>query len=438
MNFRKIFLLFILVSLFQSDPILAQKLYPVGNGWANNSVNVTSFRKNSVATIYNIQFTAYYDAEGYLTLAKRVIGSKKWTVRKSKYKGNVKDAHNVISIMPDGDGYLHVSWDHHSNKLRYARGLEPYGLELGKEESMTGLQEMEVTYPEFYKMADGGLLFIYRDGASGKGNLVMNRYDLVTKKWEQIQSNLISGEGARNAYWQACVDRDGTIHVSWVWRETPDVETNHDLCYARSLDGGKTWYGSSCNDYTLPITASTAEYITYIPQGSDLINQTTMTTDNIGRPFIATYWNDSELNIPQYRVVYMNKGKWYTLNLDFRKTPFTLGGEGTKRIPVSRPQLVAKWNNDVTSLYLLFRDEERGNKVSMAVCKDITLNKWELVDLTDFSVGSWEPSIDTELWRDKELLNIFVQKAEQVDAEGEANIAPQKVQILEVDKSYFK
>ena len=48
-----------------------------------------------------------------------------------------------------------------------------------------------------------------------------------------VHDILIDGEGERNAYWQMYVDKAGVIYLSWVWRETQLVETNHDLCYAR-------------------------------------------------------------------------------------------------------------------------------------------------------------------------------------------------------------
>jgi hypothetical protein len=32
-----------------------------------------------------------------------------------------------------------------------------------------------VTYPEFHALPGGDLLFLYRDGGSGGGNLAMNR-----------------------------------------------------------------------------------------------------------------------------------------------------------------------------------------------------------------------------------------------------------------------
>ncbi|QIK53697.1 neuraminidase [Dysgonomonas sp. HDW5B] len=412
--------------------IYSQQLVPVGHGWANNSVNVTVFRKNSLVTYKDTQFIAYYDNDGCLILGKRKLPKGEWILDKTQYTGNVNDAHNSISIMADGDGYLHVSWDHHGHPLRYAKSIAPLSLELGDKQPMTRELEENVTYPEFYKMPNGDLIFIYRDGQSGKGNLVLNRYNVKTKTWNQLQKNLIDGEGKRNAYAQSCVDDKGVIHISWVWRETPDVATNHDLCYAKSLDGGITWMNSMGEKYILPIIAETSEYAALIPQNSELINQTAMTTDSKGNPYIATYWREKNSDIPQYHIVYNKDHEWKVLNLNFRNTSFSLKGGGTKRIPISRPQLIVDTKGKNTNLFLLFRDEERGGKVSMAICKDINANTWSIDDLTDFSVGSWEPSFDTELWRNKKQLHIFVQKADQVDGEGKADIAPQKVQVLEV------
>lgn len=430
MKIKKYILLsFILLSV----STYAQKLIPVAPGWSNNSVNVTVFRKNSLVTHNDVQFIAYYDPDGFLTLGKRNIGEDSWTINKTRYKGNVSDAHNSISIMTDGDGYLHVSWDHHGHPLRYAKGIAPYSLELGEKQPMTGSLETNVTYPEFLKMPDGDLIFMYRDGQSGRGNLVMNRYNLKSKSWIQIQKNFIDGENQRNAYWQSCIDDKGTIHLSWVWRETADVATNHDLCYARSYDGGVSWENSKGEKYSLPITAAKSEIACPIPQNSELINQTSMVTDAKGNPYIATYWREQDSDIPQYHIVYYTGKKWNDLNLGFRKTPFSLKGTGTKRIPASRPQVVAKIKGKSTELSLLFRDEERGGKASVAISKDIKKNKWEIRDLTDFSLGSWEPSFDTELWRSKGLLHVFVQKVEQIDGEGKADVEPQMVNVLEIE-----
>lgn len=410
---------------------LSVKNTDVDSGWAANSVNTVIFRKNSLVTFGNTQFIGFYNGAGYVVIGKRAGGSKAWQLRQTPYKGNTSDAHNTISIIVDGAGYLHLSWDHHNNPLRYCRSVQPGSLEMSSKMPMTGKAEASVSYPEFYKLPDGDLLFFYRNGASGRGNLVMNRYSVHTKQWTQLHDNLIDGEGARSAYWQACVDSRGTIHLSWVWRESPDVSSNHDLCYARSRDGGKTWEKSTGQNYVLPIRAATAENACSIPQKSELINQTSMYADAQGHPYIATYWREADSPIPQYHLVFNTGSQWQIQNLGFRKTPFSLSGAGTKRIPISRPQIIAWQSGRLLSAALIYRDEERGNRISMALNKDLRQTGWQLHYLGTEPVGSWEPTYDTELWKTKGILNLFVQNVEQVDAEGKAALPPQMIRVVE-------
>jgi hypothetical protein len=315
--------------------------------------------------------------------------------------------------------------------LNYAIGKAPGSLELSPKQNIINEKENKVSYPEFYRLPAGDLLFFYRDGGSGNGNLVLNRYDIKSKKWTRLQDNLIDGQKKRNAYWQITTDVKGTIHISWVWRESPDVASNHDLAYARSLDGGKTWQKSTGENYVLPINAETAEYALKIPQKSELINQTSMFADALGHPFIATYWKENANSVPQYHIVYKIGEKWEVSNLGFRKTDFSLSGTGTKQIPISRPQIIAWSKGNVQKAALLFRDQEQGERVSMAITDDISSNQWRIQNLSDFSVGSWEPSYDTTLWNDKHILNLFVQKTIQVDGEGKADIEPQPVGVIE-------
>lgn len=422
-------LFLLILFLCTALPMKSQRLVEAGKGYSSTSVNTTVFRNNSIVTHGDTQYISYYDPEGYLIVGKRVLGSKEWTLQRSQYKGKVQDAHNIISIMVDGDGYLHVSFDHHGQKLNYCRSISPNSLTLGEKEAMIGNNEVDVTYPEFYLLANGDLLFAYRSGASGRGNLVMNRYDLKTRKWARVQDILIDGENARNAYWQLCVDSSGTIHLSWVWRETWHVETNHDLCYARSLDGGKTWQKANGEKYELPIRLGNAEYACRIPQNSELINQTSMSTDAAGNPYIATYWRSGDSDVPQYRIVWHDGQQWHSRQVMERKTAFSLKGGGTKMIPIARPRMVV----DKNKMYYIFRDEERGSKVSMAYTADACQGEWTVKDLTDFSVNAWEPSYDTELWKAKKQLHIYVQDARQGDGEQLSEAEPQPVYVLELD-----
>lgn len=405
----------------------------VGPAWANNSVNAVIFRKNSLVTFRDTQYMAYYNNDRFVVLGKRRSGSSKWQVQQTPYQGNAADAHNTISIMVDGDGYLHIAWDHHNNPLNYCKSVSPGSLELTGRLSMTGSNEQKVTYPEFYKMPNGNMLFFYRNGASGNGNLVINEYQIATRKWVSVQSNLVDGERKRNAYWQACTDTRGTLHISWVWRESPDVASNHDMCYARSTDGGKTWEKSTGEKYRLPITEASAEYVCKIPQKSELINQTSMVADDKGNPFIATYFKETGDTIPQYQVIYKTGNKWQVQNLGFRKTSFSLSGMGTKRIPISRPQIVTLTSGKIVKAIVIFRDTERGDKASAAICNNINTKKWVVKDIAEDTLGNWEPTYDTELWKKKNILHLFIQNVVQADAEGNSATPPQPVKVLEWD-----
>ena len=406
----------------------APRLVEVDKGYSSTSVNTTIFRNSSLASFEGKQYIAYYDAEGWMVIGSRLLNEDTWTLKRSQYKGNVKDAHNVISLMVDGEGYLHVAFDHHGHPLNYCRSVAPHSLELGDKEPMTGVDEKDVTYPEFYRLANGDLLFAYRSGASGRGNLVLNRYSLKTRQWERVQDILIDGENLRNAYWQLYVDAKGTIHLSWVWRETWLVETNHDLCYARSFDGGETWYKTTGEIYELPIRLDNAEYACRIPQNSELINQTSMSADAEGNPLIATYWRDQDSDIPQYRLVWFDGKQWQSQQVSNRTTPFSLKGGGTKMIPISRPRMVV----DKNEAYYIFRDEERGSKVSMYYTKNMKEGKWEVKDLTEFAVNAWEPSHDSELWKSDKKLHLFVQDTRQGDGERQMQTEPQMVYVLEI------
>lgn len=408
------------------------RLVKAGDGYSRTSVNTAVFRGSSVISHGKQQYISFYDEDGYVVLGKRKTGDKKWTLHKTQYKGNIADAHNVISIGVDGDGYIHASFDHHGNPLHYARSVAPGSLELGELMPMTGGDdEKDVTYPEFYTMPGGDLIFAYRSGRSGQGNLVLNRYSVKDKKWNRVHDILIDGEGQRNAYWQMYVDPSGIMHLSWVWRETWMVETNHDLCYARSKDGGKTWERSDGTKYALPITMESAEVAWAIPQKSELINQTSMTADSKGHPYIATYWRDADSTVPQYRLVWHDGNEWKMNTVGERKQPFSLAGGGTKMIPISRPRIAC----DGKKAYYIFRDAERGSKVSVAYTPEIGKSGWTVSDVTDFAVDAWEPSFDTNLWNNRRKLHVYVQTAHQGDGEkvADASESSSPVYVLEID-----
>lgn len=406
---------------------------PIGPGWARNSVNAVIFRTHALTTSGDTQFASYYDQDANVIIARRKLGATNWKIHNTGFKGNTHDAHNAICIGVDGEGYLHLSWDHHGHPLNYRRSTTPGGFDFSEPLPMTGEGENRVTYPEFYNHPDGGFIFMYRDGSSGAGNTMLNRYDTASRKWRAVQHPLIDGEGERNGYTnQLAIDHKGRWHLSWTWRSAGDVATNHNLLYAVSPDEGKSWFKSNGEEYALPITYATAEIVSEIPQNSELINQCTMDVDSKGNPMIASYWRTPESEVPQYQLTWYDGAKWQLNQISQRTTPFRLSGGGTRRIPISRPQLAVDKDDRI---YVIFRDEERASRISVAMTADPKREEWATFDLTEDSVDMWEPSYDTQLWKRDGLLHIFKQKVGQGQRETLEEIQPQIVSILEWDPS---
>jgi hypothetical protein len=70
-----------------------------------------------------------------------------------------------------------------------------------------------------------------------------------------------------------------------------------------------------------------------------------------------------------------------------------------------------------SQVIVIFRDEERGSRVSAAVSRNLSRNSWDLRDLTQTPVGMWEPTYDSAAWTAKHELHLFVQNVGQGDAE---------------------
>ena len=410
----------------QEDPVRVSRL---GLGWARSSVNAVIFRTASLASHGSTQYAAYYDDSAHVVLAKRGIGDTTWTIARTPYTNDVSDAHNAIAIAVDGSGVLHVAWAEHNKALHYARAVRAGSLVLGPPEPMTGQREERVTYPQFYSLPAGDLLFVYRDGQSGSGDVLLDRYDVRRRAWRVLQHPLIAGEGKRNAYVnQLAIDARGGWHLSWVWRDSPDVASNHDVLYARSADEGQTWHTSSGAAYSLPITAATAEVAWAVPPGSELINQTSGAVDRNGRPLIATYWRDAGSEVPQLRLVWHDGRRWRASRVGDRTLAFRLSGGGTKRIPLSRPQVLVGRSGDVIVVY---RDQERGGGVTVARSTDPARARWTVRELWTSPVGQWEPTYDVDRWRRDGRLSLFVQRVGQGDAESLEDVPAQPVLVLD-------
>lgn len=260
------FILSLLTSSAWAEPRVVEAV-DVATVWAGHPVDFC------LLTHGERQFVAYYDAERQMIVAQRLLFEKAFShYRLPEQTG--WDSHNYITMAMDADGYLHLSGNMHVHLLAYFRSRAPLDAStLERTPAMVGENEDRVTYPQFISRPDGSLVFTYRDGSSGSGNQIYNVYDTATKQWRRLlDTPLTDGLGKMNAYFDGpFLGPDGFFHLCWVWRDTPDCATNHDVCYARSKDL-QHWENSVGNALTLPISPDTSEVIDPVPPGGGLIN----------------------------------------------------------------------------------------------------------------------------------------------------------------------
>ena len=416
------------------EPAGGARQIPISRAaWAGSSVNVVANARQPVFTHGRTQFAAFYDAERFMVLARRSIEGGAWETRRTAYQGNAADAHNSISLVADGAGFLHVAWDHHGSPLSYARGAAPGSIDLGPKQPMTGQLESRVTYPQFHRLPGGDLLFLYRDGASGRGVLVLTRYAVATGRWTAVQSNLIDGEGERSPYWDMTIDRRGALHLAWIWRESPDVATNHDICYARSDDEGRTWSSSGGTRLAVPFSARTAEYAARIPQQSNLMNSPAIAADEAGRPYVTTYWSSTPGAPPRFRVVHHDGAAWRIIDGPAQPDVFTLAGGGTKAPPISRAVVLVEPAGRANRIHLVFRDPgpARGGRVIAATLERPDAPSWSVRELVSEPIGAWEPAIDPAAWSGDRQVHMLVQRVVQRDGDDRTGTAaPTPISLL--------
>lgn len=421
------------------DPSADVTLLPLSDSaWAGSSVNVLAGIRSNLFSDGDYQFAAFYDGGGRLVLARRRSDEDRWLVEPTAHVANATDAHNHVALAVDGGGFLHVAWDHHNSVLQYARSRTPFRLDI-EPAPMLGDREKEVTYPQFHRLPDGRLLFLYRDGGSGRGALVVNRYDPATGTWSRLQDRLVDGEGERSAYWDAFVDARGTIHIAWNWRESPDVASNHDIVYARSTDGGEHWQDVDGREIPLPMTAATSRPAWTVPRRHNLMNPPTVTADASGRPLIASYWSDAPRQQPRFRVLWFDGARWRLRDGPATTVPFSLSGAGTRHPPVSRAVVFAGPPAASDVVYLVYRDDGEGGAVMLASLANLAAGDWRLTRLVEGPLGGWEPGFDPGRYAARREVHMLLQAVGQVDGRDDlaAPVAPTALRVLALEPDRF-
>ena len=277
----------------------------------------------SLLTDGNRQYIAYYNAGRNMVVGQRDIGDENFslhimtpTTRQSAGGTSTVlgwDSHNYVTLGIDKEGYLHLSGNMHVNPLTYFRSNKPGDIStLVQVMEMTGKDEKRCTYPHFINNREGELLFHYRDGSSGSGNEIYNIYSCETKKWSRLlDTPLTDGQGLMNAYQsQPVLLADDWYHVYWVWRDTPDCSTNHDLSYMKSPDL-KNWFNAFGEPVTLPATLGKRSVIVDpVPVKGGMINLAAkLCLDENNKPFFIYHKYDPDGNL-QLFAARTGNNKW--------------------------------------------------------------------------------------------------------------------------------
>lgn len=292
--------------------------------WAGHSVGF------ALVTKPPYQYVAYYDSVRELTVVQRNLNEHSWTYTKLNITTGW-DSHNYLAMAIDDDGYLHLSGNMHAVPLVYFRTSQPEKAStFVKLNRMVGINESSVTYPIFMRGPENEFIFTYRDGYSGNGNQIYDIYDLKSKTWKRLLDKpLTNGEGKRNAYFNGPIlGPDNYFHLVWVWRESGDCSTNHDLSYARSKDLVH-WETSTGKPLALPITLETCEIVDPVPQHGGIINNNDrIGFDQQGRVTISYHKNDAN-NYTQPWTARLENGVWKKYQVTNWPWHWDFGGGGS-------------------------------------------------------------------------------------------------------------
>lgn len=269
----------------------------VGEVWAGHPVGF------ALLTEAPYQFVAYYDAGRQWVVASRKLDDTAWTrVPLPEHVG--WDSHNYLTMALDDQKHLHLSGNMHVRPLVYFKTARPLDIRsLARVDRLTGTEEGCMTYPRFFRGPDAEFIYTYRDGSSGSGNQIYDVYDAQKGAWSRLlDTPLTDGEGKMNAYIDGPnLGPDGYYHCVWVWRDTPDCATNHDVSYMRSRDL-QHWENARGDALALPVTIeSPGSVVDPVAPGGGAINGNVKLGFDAGdRPVVTYHKYDTDGNSQVY------------------------------------------------------------------------------------------------------------------------------------------
>ncbi len=381
----------------------------------DGGLNGAAFTNDNLWTHGDLQFAVWVDGDGSPVVGRRRVTGGGWrTVDLGALAGNPlgaptpPDAHRVFAIAVDEQGFVHVAGNMHASELRYVRSRRPLDIGGWDEAPMVGSEETSVTYPAFVRSPDGALLFFYRDGGAGRGDVVLNRLDGPAGAWRRVATLIDGASSDESAYLQrVAVDAErGRIHLLFLWRAGDDAGTNRDVSYLASDDGGSTWHSSDGSVAELPVTHGRADVVARTGEGSAvLLNQGGMAVDGDGFPH-AVFLVDERAGTGEDLVhVWQEAGGWRHARV---QGPTDVAG---------RPALVGAGRGTPVLVWTERRDRDSSELRVGALGDDRTTGAATLARLP---VGVWEPTFDSRAAAELATLSILLPLRQTAEGPQEA------------------
>lgn len=388
--------------------------------------NAVAFGRSNVVTRkvgdVTTQYAAWWDSHQNPVIGKRVMPDGLWsTYDLAGIPGNPlfaplpPDGHNSLAIGIDADGRIHVAGNMHDVPLRYVRSTNPDDITQWTVGSMVGTNETSVTYPQFVRVGST-LLFFYRDGGAGNGDMFINRW--TGTAWVRVVT-IATGAGltpVQSPYFcQPAVGQDGSLHVFAVWRVGASFTGTHDICHMKSVDNGVTWTSITGTPLTLPVAApgSTGGTGSIMPIAlavtaglRGLINQTGAGIDAAGRPHMATWMYSADNNTANtfdLHHVYWDGAAWVD------EIVRSVTGRSGNTIGIARPAVVCTRDGRTLILWRNNSDNVLGSEgLFVTDVSPAPIRRSATFTLVNAELGGYEPSFDIDAARELNQLHMLV------------------------------
>ncbi|KAK8113522.1 hypothetical protein PG984_014048 [Apiospora sp. TS-2023a] len=281
--------------------------------WRKHVLNGNAFQQDAIQSFNGWQYACFYSSRRldlgdreplYVHLARRKLSIGQWeTFVFHDYPQTTDDGHNTVQLgICPGDGTIHLSYDHHCDRLRYRHSIPSLATDPesfswspqyftptlhhlpGLESSVSHAELLSyITYPRFGQLGDD-LWFSFRTGKAGLGDDHLYLYSASRGAYSSFPSSATNAsiattpflKGIRNnPYIHGLDSRGGTLYVTWVyrdfvwyegWDDPADTKhkqqagpnsaaNNRDLCFAYSSPSSTTTTGTAGEEVSLAAPA---------------------------------------------------------------------------------------------------------------------------------------------------------------------------------------